>query len=284
MKDLSGILLIDKPVGVTSRFICDKIQKRFHMKKVGHLGTLDPFASGLLLIAVGKACKILKYLENLNKTYCACLKLGETTPTLDTESEIILKKDVPLLNKDKILDVLNSFKGEIVQKVPLTSAKRVGGKRLYEYAHNNEKIDTPTQKVNIYDIYLLDFNVDNIIFKVEVSKGTYIRTLGKDIANRLNTIGYLTSLRREAIGEFNVVKSVSIEDVSEKDLIDIKDALYFIKKYKVDDNLIKKVRNGVSLKLKDIEDELILIIDRENNPIAIYQKQNDEYRCSRGLW
>ncbi len=284
MKDLSGILLIDKPVGVTSRFICDKIQKKFHMKKVGHLGTLDPFASGLLLIAIGKACKILKYLENLNKTYCACLKLGETTPTLDTESEIILKKDIPLLNKDKILDVLNSFKGEIVQKVPLTSAKRVGGKRLYEYAHNNEEIDTPTQKVNIYNIYLLDFNVDNIIFRVEVSKGTYIRTLGKDIANRLNTIGYLTSLRREAIGEFNVVKSVSIEDVSEKDLIDIKDALYLIKKYKVDDNLIKKVRNGVSLKLKDIEDELILIIDRENNPIAIYEKQNDEYRCSRGLW
>ena len=205
------IYSIYKPTGWTSFDVVKKIRSITNEKKVGHGGTLDPFAEGLLIIATGKDTKQLANISGASKSYRAVLKLGKTTDTLDTEGQIIDTKPVPELNEKIIINVLNKFVGEYEQIPPMFSAKRVNGVRLYKLARENITVERKPIIVNINNISLNSLNGDSVDFSVTCSKGTYIRVLGQDIANKLGTVGYLIRLIREKVGKFQINDSTSIE-------------------------------------------------------------------------
>ena len=205
------IYSIYKPTGWTSFDVVKKIRGITKEKKVGHGGTLDPFAEGLLIIATGKDTKQLANISGASKSYRAILKLGKTTDTLDTEGQIIDTKPVPELNEKIIINVLNKFVGKYEQIPPMFSAKRVNGVRLYKLARKNKTVERKPIIVNINNISLNSLNGDSVDFSVTCSKGTYIRVLGQDIANKLGTVGYLIRLIREKVGKFQINDSSTIE-------------------------------------------------------------------------
>ena len=210
------VLNINKPIGWTSFDVVKKIRFITKEKKVGHGGTLDPFADGVLIVATGRDTKQLTEITGTDKSYIATIRLGEITNTLDTEGIVTEKKETPSFNDDKILKVLNTFLGETKQIPPMFSAKKIKGKKLYELARKNIEVERMPVLINIKKISLLSFEAKNITFSVTSSKGTYIRVLGKDIAEKLGTLGYLTSLKRTKVGSFSVADSTSIEEFEEK--------------------------------------------------------------------
>ena len=284
---MDGILLIDKNSDITSRKTCDFISKKFNEKRVGHIGTLDPFATGLLIVMLGKGNKCAQFLDDATKRYEATIKLGEKTDSLDTEGEVILKKDIPNLTKEKIIEVLNSFLGKQKQTPPMTSAVHVNGKKLYEYARKGVEVDRPSRDIEIKEIELIDFKEDEITFEALVSKGTYIRVLGSDIAERLGTVGHLKALRRIEIASFNVNKAIKMEDTKEENVISIFD---FLKEearvHEVDEELENKIKNGLRKYLPlSYKDKYVLIVNKNKDVIAMYKQINDnKYEFTRGLF
>ena len=209
------IINIDKPIGWTSFDVVKKVKNITKHKKVGHGGTLDPFASGVLILCTEKDTKKLSIITNSDKSYTAELELGKSTNTLDTEGEIIEEGIVPDLNEKKIGKVLYSFLGAQKQRPPMFSAKKHNGVRLYKLARKNIEVHRDEVDIAINDISLVSFSSNKIIFSVDCSKGTYIRVLGSDIAKGLGTIGYLTNLKRTRVGEFLIKDSLSINKFSE---------------------------------------------------------------------
>ena len=206
------IINIYKPVGWTSFNVVKKIRGITKEKKVGHAGTLDPFAEGVLIIGTGKDTKALTAISADQKSYIATLKLGEETNTLDTEGEVVTKSNVPKLSNVIISNALNKFLGKQKQIPPMFSAKKVGGKKLYELARKNIEIEREPKDIEIKEIELVNFLEDEITFKSTCSKGTYIRVLGSDIAKALGTVGHLSKLVRTSVGEYFVEEAIQIEE------------------------------------------------------------------------
>ncbi len=206
------IINIYKPVGWTSFDVVKKIRGITKEKKVGHGGTLDPFAEGVLIIGTGKDTKKLSAISSDYKSYMATLKLGEETNTLDVEGEIVAKSNIPKLTNKFIKNVLNDFLGKQKQIPPMFSAKKIGGKKLYELARKNIEIEREPIDIDIKEIKLIDIINSEIIFQVTSSKGTYIRVLGSDIAKALGTVGHLTKLVRQSVGEYFVEEAIKIEE------------------------------------------------------------------------
>ena len=207
---------IYKPVGWTSFDIVKKVRSVTKEKKVGHAGTLDPFAEGVLIIGTGKETKILSNVSSEKKSYQAIIQLGSETNTLDNEGMVTNNLKIPTFNKHEIVSVLNKFKGEYVHKPPMFSAKKVNGVPLYKLARKNIEIDRNNIKSFIYDINLNDYSNDLINFSVTCSKGTYIRVLGSDIAKKMNTVGHLIKLVRTSIGSHEVSNALTIEDFEKR--------------------------------------------------------------------
>jgi len=207
---------INKPIGWTSFDVVKKIRNITKLKKVGHGGTLDPFADGVLIIGVGKGTKLLTDIVNEKKSYNATLFLGEETDSLDNEGEIVKRKSVPKLNEDLVIKILNSFLGRYIQKPPMFSAKKVNGVRLYKLARKKIEVERDDQNCTIYDISLKGIESNIIEFAVTCSKGTYIRVLGSDIAKKIGTVGYLTKLTRTSIGKHSLSKSLTIKNFESK--------------------------------------------------------------------
>ena len=207
------IFNIDKPVGWTSFDIVKKVKRITGHKKVGHGGTLDPFASGVLIIGTENDTKNLSEIAKFNKSYQAELLLGLKTNTLDPEGEIIDEKPLPKLNEHIILKILKTFEGRSKQMPPMFSAKKHKGVRLYKLARKNIEIERSEINIEIDDISLVDFSENRIIFNVSCSKGTYIRVLGSDIAEKLGTVGYLINLKRTRVGNYFIKDSISIENL-----------------------------------------------------------------------
>ena len=205
------IINIYKPRGITSFGVVKKIRKIVGEKKVGHGGTLDPFAEGVLVIGTSSDTKKLKKITDSDKTYTASIELGKATNTLDLEGDVIKKKKIPILSESKINKVLDSFLGTSMQTPPMFSAKKIGGVKLYELARKNIIVDRKPTQININDINIINFNETNIVFTVSCSKGTYIRVLGKEIAEKLGTVGHLNSLIRTRVGEYVINDSVSLD-------------------------------------------------------------------------
>ena len=210
------IINIDKPTGWSSFDVVKKIKNITRHKKVGHGGTLDPFASGVLIIGTESDTKKLTKITNSDKAYVAKLELGKTTNTLDTEGEIIHSEEIPKLDSIKIKSILNKFLGKQKQKPPMYSAKKHKGVRLYKLARKNIEVERSYSDFVVHKIELLDFTKNVISFIVECSKGTYVRVLGKDIAKQLNTVGYLTALKRTRVGNYLLSDSLTINAFQNK--------------------------------------------------------------------
>ena len=210
------ILNIHKPVGWTSFDVVKKIRSITREKKVGHGGTLDPFAEGVLIIGTGKDTKRLNGITHSDKSYTAVLSLGTGTNTLDTEGNVTDQKQVPALTVEKIESVLHSFLGKTMQMPPMFSAKKINGTRLYKLARKNIEIDRKPVEIHVRDIQFLDYCDHKITFTVICSKGTYIRVLGKDIAEKLDTVGHLISLIRIRVGGYSIDESQTIEHFKAK--------------------------------------------------------------------
>ncbi len=266
----NGLIVVNKPANYTSRDIVNIVSKKLQIKKVGHTGTLDPLATGVLVITIGTATKLCELLTSEKKEYIAEVVLGLHTDTLDITGNV-LKEDYKYISAEIIENVLANFKTTYNQEVPLYSAVKVNGKKLYEYARSGEKVILPKKKVTIYDIKLLNYCYTDKVtftFKCTVSKGTYIRSLIRDIALKLNTYGTMKNLTRTAQGSFTLDKAISLTDIEKGNfkILKISDFLN-IPKQKVDDDLKFKIINGQMLKNK----QLILYLDKNNNPLAIYK-------------
>jgi tRNA pseudouridine55 synthase len=210
---VDAIVGIWKPTGWTSFDVVKKIRGYVRPSKVGHAGTLDPFAEGVLVLCIGKMTKKVESLMDCEKEYIATVKLGEQTDTLDIEGKIVKTKAIPDdVNEEKVLSVLEKFIGEIDQIPPMYSALHVNGKRLYELARKGETIERKARKVNVKQIDLLAFNTNEIEIRVICGRGTYVRALARDIARELNTVGFLTSLTRTKVGDYTDANAISIEE------------------------------------------------------------------------
>ena len=214
---MEGILIINKPKGYTSQDVVSKVKKILNVKKVGHTGTLDPLATGVLPIMIGNYTKLSKYLIEHDKTYLARIKLGEKRDTGDEEGKIIETREVlqDNLDKEKIENVLKSFCGRQKQIPPMYSAIKVNGKKLYEYAREGKKVEIPEREIEIYNIKLKNINSEKkeIEFEVNCSKGTYIRVLCENIAECLGTIGYMSFLKRIRVDRFVINKAITLEEL-----------------------------------------------------------------------
>ena len=273
--NINGIILINKKKGLTSRDVVNKVEQLLNTK-AGHTGTLDPLAEGVLVICLGKATKLTEILTSETKEYEAEVTLGFETDSLDTDGNIILK-DNKKITKEEIENTLKDFIKTYNQEVPKYSAIKVAGKKLYEYARNNEEVVLPKKKVTIYDLNLISFDNNIFKFKAKVSKGTYIRSLIRDICHSLNTLGTMSALTRTSQGKFDISMTYTLEDVEKGnyEIIKIKDALD-IKTIKVDKELETKIKNGCKLNL-DYKEVLF------GKELALYRKENNELKVWKML-
>ena len=273
----NGILLIDKEKGFTSRDVVNLVSKKLGTKKVGHTGTLDPLATGLMIICVNKATSLVELITSEDKEYIAKVKLGINTDTLDITGNILEENYNYELEKNFLENTIKSFLGSYLQEVPMYSAIKVNGKRLYEYARKNISVELPKRMVTIKEIELIDFNKESFTFKVKVSKGTYIRSLIRDIGNKLGILMTMEELRRTKIEKYSITNAKKIEDINEEDIIPIEKFLE-LKKVYVDDYLEKKVLNGVRLK-NIYNSEMIMFFNKNDKLLAIYQSNEKNEMC-----
>ncbi|RKY95582.1 MAG: tRNA pseudouridine(55) synthase TruB, partial [Candidatus Hydrothermota bacterium] len=209
---MDGFLNLNKPKGITSFTAVEEVRRRLKEKKAGHAGNLDPNATGVLVIGLGKATRFLPYITNVEKEYIATIKLGVLTDTLDASGEVMDKKEVPPVDRAQLEEVLRHFIGEIEQTPPAYSAVKIEGKRLYELAREGVLVNPKPKKVTIYEIELLNLGEDEFRIRAVVSKGTYIRSLARDIAARLGTYGIVKDLVRTRIGHFTLEEAVDLDD------------------------------------------------------------------------
>lgn len=266
---MNGLLIINKPKGYTSHDIVNIVRKKLNIKKVGHTGTLDPNATGVLPILIGTGTKISKYLVEHEKKYIATLTLGKKTDTGDSEGKII-EEDNNFINpnEEKIKTVLKSFIGKQNQTPPIYSAIKVDGKKLYEYAREGKEVDIKPREIEIYNIDLKKYdNNKEITFEVECSKGTYIRTLCEDIAKSLGTIGYMKELQRTKVNKFDIKDAISLEDL---DNVNLEERIISIEKIfkdnltiNLNDRKLELFLNGVQL-THDLKDGLYRIYNNSN--------------------
>ena len=281
--NITGVLNVYKPKGLTSYDVVDRVQKILNTK-AGHTGTLDPLATGVLVVTLGKATKLSELLTSSVKEYEASMILGLETDTLDTEGEVLNEKK-SLIDKDKIIDSLNSFKGIYNQEVPKYSAVKIDGKKLYEYAREGIFVKLPKRDVQIFDIKLLDFYQKDdktfVKFYVKVSKGTYIRSLIRDIAYSTGTIGVMSDLVRISQGNFKIESSYTLDDIENGNykILEVKDLGLPFKM--ADESLKKKILNGVPI---DGDEDILLFLDSDGNELAIYKNQDGMLRMYKMLY
>ncbi len=210
-----GILLVDKPKGITSHDVVDRVRRIYRMKKVGHAGTLDPMATGLMIILVGKATKVSQYMMSMDKEYTGTMKLGEETDSQDAEGEILVTKEVPELTEEGVRSEMKTFLGDQYQTPPMFSAKKVNGQKLYKLARQGKTVQREPRVINISKFEMTDFSLPEISFLVGCSKGAYIRTIAHDLGQKLGCGAHLNVLRRTGIGQFRIEQADTLEVLKE---------------------------------------------------------------------
>ncbi|WP_434323999.1 tRNA pseudouridine(55) synthase TruB [Mycoplasma capricolum subsp. capricolum] len=282
----SGIFILNKPKNISTYQLINQVKKKLNIKKVGHCGTLDLLATGVVICLVNNATKISDYLLNANKAYQVKIKLFTLTDSYDGEGNIVQTQipfDISLDQINKIINKYNNYSYE--QYPPIYSSIKVNGKKLYQYALANQDVEIKSRKVTIFKTKLLNYDQKNyeIFLDVKCSKGTYIRSLAVDICKDLNTIGYVVELNRTLSGNFDINSAIDIKDLSWKDLTSIYDAVkindFKIVKY----HNILDVKQGKKIVLNNIKDQLVFISDEQNNILAVYQKyENNIFKVKRG--
>jgi tRNA pseudouridine55 synthase len=288
---MNGILNIYKPTGITSFDVVRMVRKISNVKKVGHAGTLDPEASGVLPVCIGKATKAIDYIMGDFKIYEAELKLGVITDTYDREG-VILKESEVNASEDEIIQAINSFVGEIKQVPPMYSALKVNGKKLYELARAGIEIERQARPILIYNIDVMSINIPYVKFRVKCSKGTYIRSLCYDIGEQLNCGGMMWNLQRTATGQFHIEDTINIEDLNaeniSKHLMPIEKIFEGNTKITIEDRFVKFLLNGVVVKDKALvskfqENITYSIYNNDNNFIGIADKSNQGIRLIKSF-
>ncbi|HCQ90190.1 MULTISPECIES: tRNA pseudouridine(55) synthase TruB [unclassified Clostridium] len=286
-----GILNIYKPTKITSFDVVRIIRKLTNEKKVGHCGTLDPEACGVLPICIGKATKAIDYIMENNKVYVAELKLGEVTDTYDIEGKVIRQCDVNV-TAEEVMEAVYSFKGNIKQVPPMYSALKVNGKKLYELAREGIEIEREARSITIHDIKVLEINLPYVKMEVNCSKGTYIRSLCYDIGEKLGCGAMMSALERTATGKFTKENSISIESLNEENIYDyiipIENAFLNYPKIVADIKFKTLLLNGVILKDKSftsniLKDEIYRVYDEENNLVGIGRKNDVGFKLIKIL-
>lgn len=281
---MDGIILVNKPIGCTSHDVVGQLRKILHTKKVGHCGTLDPMATGVLVVCVNKATKALQFLTSDSKCYEATIYLGKSTDTYDLEGAVVESKEyLDDLKNEVIENIVLSFKGKQKQLPPIYSAIKVNGKKLYEYARNGEEVKIEPRDIEILDIEVLSIEHNQIKIFVHCSKGTYIRSLCVDIAKKLGYPGCMSSLKRVASGPFKLEDCATLEQIEEGDyqFISIDDALNHLPSLIIDDENI--VYHGKQIK-SNIEGQVV-IKNKYNKVLAVYEQTGQNtLKNVRGLW
>lgn len=268
---MNGVILIDKEKGFTSRDVVNKVGGILHTKKIGHTGTLDPLATGVLALAIGDGLKLVDMMVSDIKEYEAEVKMGVLTDTLDITGEVLKISEI-ISSKDKIIEVLNSFLGRSIQEVPLYSSVKVNGKRLYEYARSGKEVELPKREIEVFKIEFLSIKDDTFKFKVLVSKGTYIRSLIRDIGERLGICCTMSNLRRTRQGNFKIEDCFKISDIENGNykVIPLKEVLDSSMKVEVNDYIEAKIKNGRILENR-YDDERIVFVNKSGKILAIYE-------------
>lgn len=269
---MDGILVVNKEKGYTSRDVVNIVSKIFNTTKVGHTGTLDPIATGVLVLALGKALKVVDNLSCETKEYIATVKLGISTDTLDITGNILEENHSYNIKKEKLEQVLNSFLGKSIQEVPLYSAVKVNGKRLYEYARCNQSVELPKREIEIYDIKLIELDEDSFKFRVSVSKGTYIRSLIRDIGLKLEIPVTMEDLQRTRQGNIGIDSAYTIKDIESGNykIIPIVDVVNGFEIVEVDNFIKEKIKNGRILENRYKSDK-IMFVDSKKCALALYK-------------
>lgn len=276
---MDGIIIINKPTGFTSQDVVSKVKKILNIKKAGHTGTLDPMATGVLPVLLGNATKVSKYLIEHDKKYVATIKLGEKRNTGDSEGEIVETSDIKVQSLSQINDVLKSFLGKTKQIPPIYSAIKINGKKLYEYAREGIEVDVPEREIEIYEIELIDFNIEKqeIKFSTKCSKGTYIRILCEDIAEKLGTVGYMSSLERVQVDKFYINDAIDFETLElnrnnieflNKNIIGIENVFEDLAEIKLTKRKEELFLNGVMLTF-ELEEGIYNIYTHENRYLGL---------------
>lgn len=270
---MNGLLVVNKPKNYTSRDVVNVLNKVFNTKAIGHIGTLDPLATGVLVCLIGKYTKLNNILTMHNKEYIVDFKLGILTDTLDATGRV-LDTSNKFIKKEKLVRALKKFKKTYMQEVPMYSAVKVNGKKLYDYARHDEEVVPPKKMVTIYDIELLDYEYDDVKIRCTVSKGTYIRALIRDICQYLKTYGVMTGLVRTKINDFKIEDAYTLDEIRNGDykLLSLEDFLDF-KVIDLDEDNLNRIKNGNIY--CDRENDYILF-KYLNEDIALYYRINEE--------
>lgn len=270
---MNGLLVVNKPKNYTSRDVVNVLNKVFNTKAIGHIGTLDPLATGVLVCLIGKYTKLNNLLTMHNKEYIANFKLGILTDTLDATGRV-LDTSNNFIKKEKLVRALKKFKKTYMQEVPMYSAVKVNGRKLYDYARHDEEVVPPKKRVTIYDIELLDYEYDDVKIRCTVSKGTYIRALIRDICEYLKTYGVMTGLVRTKINDFKIEDAYTLDEIRNGNykLLSLEDFLDF-KVIDLDEDNLNKIKNGNIY--CDRENDYILF-KYLNEDIALYYRINEE--------
>lgn len=278
---MNGIILVNKPYGYTSRDVVNILCKKFKTKRIGHTGTLDPIATGVLILCIGSATKLVEALTSDDKEYIATVELGTLTDTLDNTGNVI-KEEKTNVNVNQIKKALEKMQGVYEQEVPIYSAVKINGKKLYEYAREGINVELPKRMVNIKRLELINnikYENNKTTFQIRcyVSKGTYIRSLVNDIAHELGTVGTMTSLNRVKQGIFNISDSYTLEDIENDNYksLSIKEALSNVKQVIVSGEALFKIKNGTRLE-NIYHSDKVLFLDEFNNEIALYKTLDND--------
>ncbi len=271
---MNGILSVLKPPGMTSHDVVSQIRKITGIKKVGHTGTLDPGAAGVLPICIGKATKIVDFIMNDIKTYICELTLGNITDTYDRYGSFIFEenKDISSIGYDRLENVIHEFIGHILQKPPAFSAKKIDGVRAYELARRGEVVELPGKQITIYEIKILKFSLPTVMMEIKCSKGTYIRSICNDIGEKLGCGGYMSFLIRTSTGKFNLSNSYILDEINRDNFnkfMVTPDYALDMKSLYVDDMFSKKILNGNSIYITDGTNY------KEDERVKVYIKPND---------
>ena len=273
---MDGIIIVNKEKGCTSHDVVHKVKKMFGVK-VGHTGTLDPNATGVLPLLIGKGTELSQFLINHDKKYIATIKLGIKTDTADVEGNVIEEKSVNTdnLNTDNVNSVLRSMIGKRKQRPPMYSAIKINGKKLYEYARAGKDIEVPEREIEIYNLQLIDLDVDNklLTYEIHCSKGTYVRTVCEEIAEKLETVGYMQDLKRTMVGDFKIEEAVTIDELRENCENEkfLSNTVITIEKFFADNQTIKLNAKDIRLFLNGVQ------ISRGSNDgiIKVYNEKDE---------
>ena len=277
---MDGFLLLDKEKGISSNQLVQKVKKSLSIKKVGHLGTLDPMATGLMILAINRATKFSSYFLESDKSYDASIQLGSSTDTDDAMGNIISSSDI-IPNEKDINKSLASFIGQSMQTAPFFSALKHKGKPLYKYAREGEFISKPPREINIFSIENIIFEHNKCSFLVHCSKGTYIRSIARDLGDKLNSGGHLSALRRLSQGIFNIKNAMTIENIELNKLITIEEAFSELSEIQLDSNQTKFFMNGVKIEEINLEDDTYKIYDSSKKFLGLGMVSNSVLALKR---